>query len=93
MPNIKYGILCASSHAEEVSLQIPTAIVIASKMMLFCIQYKIPFMDEHLRIYTSTDVKGVELGAALKNIIAFCAGIAVEQNLEIIHWQHLLQEA
>ena len=38
-------------------------------------------MDEHLRIYTSTDVKGVELGAALKNIIAFCAGIAVEQNL------------
>ena len=42
MPNVKYGILCGPSHAEEVSLQIPTAIVIASKMMMFCIQYKIP---------------------------------------------------
>ena len=81
MPNIKYGILCGPSHAEEVSLQIPTAIVIASKNddVLHTIQNA--FMDEHLRIYTSTDVKGVELGAALKNIIAFCAGIAVEQNL------------
>ena len=81
MPNVKYGILCGPSHAEEVSLQIPTAIVIASKNddVLHTIQNT--FMDEHLRIYTSTDVKGVELGAALKNIIAFCAGIAVEQNL------------
>ena len=81
MSNVKYGILCGPSHAEEVSLQIPTAIVIASKNddVLHTIQNT--FMDEHLRIYTSTDVKGVELGAALKNIIAFCAGIAVEQNL------------
>ena len=71
MPNVKYGILCGPSHAEEVSLQIPTAIVIASKNddVLHTIQNT--FMDEHLRIYTSTDVKG----------IAFCAGIAVEQNL------------
>lgn len=81
IPNAKYGIFCGPSHAEEVSIQIPTAIVIASKNeeVLFTIQDT--FMDEHLRIYTSKDVKGVELGAALKNIIAFCAGIAVEQKL------------
>ena len=34
------------------------------------------FMNENLRIYTSDDVKGVELGGALKNIIAFCSGVA-----------------
>ncbi len=34
------------------------------------------FMNENLRVYTSSDVKGVELGGALKNIIAFCAGVA-----------------
>lgn len=81
MPNVKYGIFCGPSHAEEVSIQIPTAIVIASKDDVVLHTIQDTFMDEHLRIYTSTDVKGVELGAALKNIIAFCAGIAVEQNL------------
>lgn len=81
MPNVKYGIFCGPSHAEEVSIQIPTAIVIASKNDEVLHTIQDTFMDAHLRIYTSTDVKGVELGAALKNIIAFCAGIAVEQNL------------
>ena len=81
MPNVKYGIFCGPSHAEEVSIQIPTAIVIASKNNEVLHTIQDTFMDEHLRIYTSTDVKGVELGAALKNIIAFCAGIAVEQKL------------
>ena len=81
MPNVKYGIFCGPSHAEEVSIQIPTAIVIASKNNEVLHTIQDTFMDEHLRIYTSTDVKGVELGVALKNIIAFCAGIAVEQKL------------
>ena len=81
IPQADVCVLSGPSHAEEVSVGIPTAIVIASKNddVLHTIQNT--FMDEHLRIYTSTDVKGVELGAALKNIIAFCAGIAVEQNL------------
>lgn len=39
------------------------------------------FMNEKMRVYTSDDVTGVELGGALKNIIAFCAGIATEINL------------
>ena len=76
LKNVKIGAFSGPSHAEEVSLGIPTAIVIASKNddVLHTIQNT--FMDEHLRIYTSTDVKGVELGAALKNIIAFCAGVS-----------------
>ena len=81
MPNVKIGVFSGPSHAEEVSTGIPTAIVIASKYIDVLYNVQDALMDEHLRIYTSTDVKGVELGGALKNIIAFCAGIAVEQNL------------
>ena len=81
LPNVKYGIFSGPSHAEEVSIKIPTAIVIASKNEEVLHTIQDTFMNENLRIYTSTDVKGVELGAALKNIIAFCAGIAVEQKL------------
>lgn len=54
------------SHAEEVSTGIPTAIVIASKYIDVLYNVQDALMDEHLRIYTSTDVKGVELGGALK---------------------------
>ena len=39
------------------------------------------FMNETMRVYTSNDIQGVELGGALKNIIAFCAGIVAELNL------------
>ena len=39
------------------------------------------FMNESMRVYTSNDIQGVELGGALKNIIAFCAGIVAELNL------------
>ena len=63
------------SHAEEVSLGIPTALVIASKDKNILKDVQEIFMDETLRIYTSYDLKGAELGGALKNIIAFCAGI------------------
>ena len=81
LPNCKIGGLSGPSHAEEVSIGIPTALVIASKHddLLQTIQQT--FMSETLRIYTSYDLQGAELGGALKNIIAFCAGIAVEQKL------------
>lgn len=75
IPNVKFGALSGPSHAEEVSLGIPTAIVIASKHEEILDSVQNLFMCETLRVYTSTDVKGVELGGALKNIIAFCAGI------------------
>lgn len=81
MPNTKIGIFTGPSHAEEVSLGIPTAIVIASKHIDVQYQVQDTFMNENLRIYTTSDVKGAELGGALKNIIAFCSGIIAELNM------------
>ncbi len=76
MPEAKVGVLSGPSHAEEVSIAIPTALVIASKHQNILKIVQDAFMSEKMRIYTSNDVKGVELGGALKNIIAFCAGVA-----------------
>ena len=81
IPNTKIGVFSGPSHAEEVSIGIPTAIVIASKHPDVQKEIQDAFMNETMRIYTSTDVQGVELGGALKNIIAFCAGVAAELNL------------
>ena len=76
MPTAKVGVLSGPSHAEEVSIAIPTALVIASKHQNILKMVQDAFMSEKMRIYTSNDVKGVELGGALKNIIAFCSGAA-----------------
>ncbi len=67
--------LSGPSHAEEVARRVPTALVAASKHaeVAKCVQDV--FMNEYLRVYTSSDVLGVELGAALKNVIALCAGV------------------
>lgn len=81
LPNTKIGILSGPSHAEEVSIEIPTALVIASKHDEVIKEVQDNFMNEKLRIYSSKDVIGVEVGAALKNIIAFCAGMAAGLNL------------
>ena len=76
MPTVKVGVLSGPSHAEEVSTGIPTALVVASKHQEILTMIQDTFMCEEMRIYTSEDIKGVELGGALKNIIAFCAGVA-----------------
>ncbi len=76
IPNAKIAALSGPSHAEEVSIGVPTAIVVASKDINLANEIRDIFMNETLRVYTSTDLKGVELGGALKNIIAFCAGIS-----------------
>jgi glycerol-3-phosphate dehydrogenase (NAD(P)+) len=81
MPNNPYAVLSGPSHAEEVSKHIPTAIVVASKDENLQEEVRSLFMNEQMRIYTSFDVKGVEIGGALKNIIAFCAGVASELGL------------
>ncbi len=81
LPNAKYAVLSGPSHAEEVSKGIPTAMVVASESEQLADEIRNIFMNENVRIYTSTDVKGVELGGALKNIIAFCAGVASELGL------------
>jgi glycerol-3-phosphate dehydrogenase (NAD(P)+) len=67
--------LSGPTHAEEVGRQIPTACVAASENLETAERVQDIFMNDYLRVYTSTDVVGVELGAALKNVIALCAGI------------------
>jgi len=81
LPNTKIGGLSGPSHAEEVSIGIPTALVIASKHPDLIKNVQDTFMNEKLRIYASYDIKGAELGGALKNIIAFCAGAITGLNL------------
>ncbi len=76
LPNVKVGVLSGPSHAEEVSVGVPTALVMASKNEDILDMLQETFMSEKMRIYASNDIKGVELGGALKNIIAFCAGVA-----------------
>ena len=81
IPNARVGALSGPSHAEEVSLLIPTLLVIASKDERLLKEVQDTFSSETMRIYTSRDIKGVELGGALKNILAFCAGVAAGINL------------
>ena len=76
LPNVKVGVLSGPSHAEEVTIGIPTVLVVASKHQDVLNLIQNTFMSENMRIYISDDVKGVELGGALKNIIAFCSGVA-----------------
>lgn len=72
----KVVVLTGPSHAEEVALELPTACLAAceSKEMAELVQDA--FMSDAFRIYTSPDAVGAELGAALKNVIALCAGIS-----------------
>ncbi len=68
--------LSGPSHAEEVSRQIPTAVVAASKNLKTAQDVQRIFMTPNFRVYASSDLIGVELGGSLKNIIAIAAGIA-----------------
>lgn len=76
LPTAKVGVLSGPSHAEEVSVSLPTVLVVASQHDDVLKMIQDTFMCDEMRIYTSKDIKGVELGGALKNIIAFCAGVA-----------------
>ena len=68
--------LSGPSHAEEVGRHVPTVVVSASKDRSAAELVQDLFMNERFRVYASDDVVGVELGAALKNVIALCAGIS-----------------
>lgn len=71
--------ICALSgptHAEEVARKIPTAIVAACDDIKVAEIVQSAFISKSFRVYTSDDPKGVELGAAIKNVIALCAGIS-----------------
>ncbi len=68
--------LSGPSHAEEVARRIPTAVTIASENPDACRVLQSVFAGKYFRVYTSDDVTGVELGGALKNIIAIAVGIS-----------------
>lgn len=72
----RYVTLSGPSHAEEVGRELPTAIVAASSQLESAGLVQDLFMGETFRVYTNPDVTGVELGGALKNIIALGTGIA-----------------
>ncbi|SER13572.1 glycerol 3-phosphate dehydrogenase (NAD(P)+) [Gracilibacillus ureilyticus] len=79
LANINFrGVVALSgpSHAEEVSLKHPTTVTAASKNDMAAKYTQDLFINEYFRVYTSKDIVGVELGGALKNIIALGAGIS-----------------
>lgn len=67
-------VLSGPSHAEEVARHVPTACVAACEDSALAERIQDVFINERFRVYSSTDVVGVELGAALKNVMALCAG-------------------
>ncbi len=67
--------LSGPSHAEEVARRIPTGCVAASPDAEAAQAVQDAFMNPNFRVYTNTDIIGVELGAALKNVLALCCGI------------------
>lgn len=76
LPEDKIVVLSGPSHAEEVARSVPTTIVSSSKDPAAAGKVQELLMNKYLRIYTNDDMIGVELGGALKNIIALAAGIA-----------------
>jgi glycerol-3-phosphate dehydrogenase (NAD(P)+) len=75
-PTHTYAVLSGPSHAEEVALGIPTTVAVASGDSAAAEFIQDICMTERFRVYTNSDVKGLELGGSLKNIIALGAGIS-----------------
>lgn len=76
IPQADVAVLSGPSHAEEVGKGIPTTIVVGARSKETAEFIQNIFMSKVFRVYTSPDVLGIELGAALKNVVALAAGIA-----------------
>ncbi len=76
LPSACVSVLSGPSHAEEVALGLPTTNVIANSDIAEAQRLQALLTSQHFRVYASDDVIGVELGGALKNVIALCAGIS-----------------
>ena len=76
IPKAEVAVLSGPSHAEEVGRGIPTTIVVGARKKDTAEYLQNIFMNEAFRVYISPDVLGIELGAALKNVVALAAGIA-----------------
>ncbi len=72
----RIAVLSGPSHAEEVSRKLPTTVVVASAERSLAEYVQDVFITPFFRVYTNPDVTGVELGGALKNVIALATGIA-----------------
>lgn len=76
LKDAKIAVLSGPSHAEEVGRAIPTTIVAGAAQKETAEFVQNLFMNDVFRVYTSPDVVGIEVGAALKNVVALAAGIA-----------------
>lgn len=76
VPQADVAVLSGPSHAEEVSRGMPTTVVVGAKKRSTAEYLQKIFMSEAFRVYTSPDIQGIELGGALKNVIALAAGTA-----------------
>lgn len=76
IPQAKVCVMCGPTHAEEVGRGIPTTIVVGAKEKSTANLLQDIFMNENFRVYTSPDILGMEIGAALKNVVALAAGVA-----------------
>ena len=76
LPGCEIAVMSGPSHAEEVAARIPTTNVVAAKHIKIAHSIQDAFMNPYFRVYTHDDILGVELGGALKNVIALCAGIS-----------------
>ena len=76
LPDAETAILSGPSHAEEVSRGLPTTCVVGAHRRETAEYLQSVFMSPVFRVYTSPDIVGIEVGAALKNVIALAAGIA-----------------
>lgn len=76
IPQCKVAVLSGPSHAEEVGRNMATTIVAASEDISVAEEVQNTFMTPMFRVYTNSDIVGVELGGALKNLIALAAGIS-----------------
>ncbi|MBU9727045.1 NAD(P)H-dependent glycerol-3-phosphate dehydrogenase [Diplocloster modestus] len=76
IPQADVAVLSGPSHAEEVGRGLPTTCVIGAHTRKTAEYLQNIFMNEAFRVYTSPDMLGIELGGALKNVIALAAGIA-----------------
>jgi glycerol-3-phosphate dehydrogenase (NAD(P)+) len=76
LPNNSVAVLSGPSHAEEVAKGIPTSVVVGSKDERIVKIIQTLFMNQNFRVYGTSDIIGVEMGGALKNVIALAAGIS-----------------
>ncbi len=76
IPQANVAVLSGPSHAEEVGRGVPTTIVVGAKTEETATYLQNLFMNDVFRVYTSSDILGMELGGSLKNVVALAAGIA-----------------